>query len=139
MKNLESYKQDLRLLKFFKEVSRKVSELSDNSNNDVFLQIDTLPRRITIEKGRDVYDYIFSVTKNENYGHDDAYCARYVKRGTKYYSKENFLFSVCGSSFAAVLKKFLFVYECLTNEGVIKGRLWKCDLKNINFSNYNTL
>ncbi len=139
MKELESCHQDLHLKEIFKKISIKTLDLDDRSIDDVFRRIDTLPRRITIEKGRDVHDYVFSVIKNENYGYDDAFCAMYVKRNAKYFNNQNFLFSVCGSSFSNVLKRVLFVYESLIKEGVIKGRLWKCNLKNIDFSNYNTL
>lgn len=139
MKDLDTCNEDLLMKKIFADISEKIPDLNDKSADDVFRRIDTLPRRITIDKGRNVHDYVFSVIKNENYGHDDAYFAMYIKRNAKLYNKENFLFSVCGSSFANVLEKVLFVYGCLSKEGVIKGRLWKCNLKNIDFSNYNTL
>jgi len=131
MNNLESFHQDLHLKEIFEKISIKMSELDGKSIDDVVSCIDNLPRRITIEKNHDVHDYIFSVFKNENYGHADAYYAMYIKRNAKSYNNNNFLFSVRGGSFAVVLNKFLFAYECLIDEGVIQGRAWKSKFKNI--------
>ena len=139
MKNIESWEEDYQLRKSLYDIATMAKKIEDEPTDDRLRNVDDLPKRITIVKGQDEYDYVFTVFKQDHSGNPDAYFAMYSRRCQKQNSRVNFLFSVCGSSFSNVLKKVLFVYESLIKEGVIKGRLWKCNLKNIDFSNYNTL
>lgn len=139
MKDIESWKKDEQLRKSLYDIATKVNKISDELPDDFFRQVDDLPKYITIAKGIFNYDYIFTVFKQEHYGNSDAYFAMYSRRCQKQNSRVNFLFSVCGSSFPKVLNRFIFVYRQLCKLGVIKNRNWKCNYKNINFSNIDDI
>lgn len=139
MRDIESWEKDEQLRKSFYDIASKVDKIGEELPNDFFRQIDDLPKRITIVNGKDEFDYVFTVFKQEHYGNSDAYFAMYSRRYKKLNSKVNFLFSVCGSSFSKVLNRFLFVYKQLSELGIIKNENWKCKYKNINFSNIDDI
>lgn len=139
MRDIESWEKDKQLRESIYVISTKVDEIGDELPNDFFQQIDVLPKHITIMKGQDNIDYVFTVFKQDRVVTSDLYFAMYSRCYHKQNSKVNFLFSVCGSTFQTVLNRFIFVYRQLCKLGVIKNRNWKCKYKNINFSNIDDI
>ena len=125
MKNIESWEEDYQLRKSLYDIATMAKKIEDEPTDDRLRNVDDLPKRITIVKGQDEYDYVFTVFKQDHSGNPDAYFAMYSRRCQKQNSRVNYLFSVCGSSFPKVLNQFLFVYKQLCKLGAIKNENWK--------------
>lgn len=139
MKDLELNRKDFQLRKTFDEIAKQSVLACNESQEEIFQHVTNLPRYISIHKNDTYDDYIFTVFKIENDGHQDAYTAMFARECIKQnrivnFSTVNFLFSVSASSFTKVLSKFYYIYKHLSKIGVIKGRNWLCKYKNLNFS-----